>query len=535
MLYPHVARLFGTGEGVLIPSPDYALTPTTLAVTGGVLLAIAFGPFVLGPGQSLWRKAHFPLSDRQLMWHRLGLLAIIAALCTACFTPVYVGIITFEKLSIGQVAGIVVCVVLQSAHCLAIVVAFAPRIRPFTLTQIGFLFAGIVCMIAGLSANGLCDLLWRYWHPLAAVALATPVGWANAAIVYGVIGGHWWGWLFLLPLPSAGIAALAWLRRGYAIGELRIRGDGVQPIYAFGLKNSCIEAEEPPSRSAAPRNEDGCVASTERVTSLARKRILAGEALAPLDWSRLGVIERVVGQFLTDRQRAIFEHMYFRCPFWTRAWLIAFVIGLPLLGFLFLARIAGSEPGKPEWIVTGALWLIALPIAEAVALLWSVSTPFATHVDPHYPIGLKEVVGAMQRMYWLRLPFWMPMFLVVTIVLSVGRSEWYWHVLVNLLSLILLSRTWLLMAARTLPAGSSGSFSWQEVGLVLFPFLLLALSLPLAFYHHWAISLALLAALVVVGELAGRYYDWLYVHGNLDLKLCHWRRDGRTSNAVVDL
>jgi hypothetical protein len=155
------------------------------------------------PWQELGRLAYFPIPDRDHLQRSLCGMVILGSLLAACLVPAYAGIAAFEHLSIWQIAALVLCVCLQLVYGLALVVTISPHIRYYSWQQAVLLFGAIGLMILALCANGFSEHLWRHWHTLAAVVLATPIGWTNAAIAYGVIGGHWWGWLFLLPLPLA--------------------------------------------------------------------------------------------------------------------------------------------------------------------------------------------------------------------------------------------------------------------------------------------------------------------------------------------
>jgi hypothetical protein len=106
------------------------------------------------------------------------------------------------------------------------------------------------------------------------------------------------------------------------------------PVFEFGLANSVTATAAAPPRDSdlaetASQDDGGAMAA-----AALRKHILSGEALAPLDWSKLGFIERYVGSHLTDRERATVEHVCHRRLSWTRAWWIAAAAGIPLLAIL---------------------------------------------------------------------------------------------------------------------------------------------------------------------------------------------------------
>jgi hypothetical protein len=522
VLFPHVMRLYGSRDAILIPTADYALTPMTLAITGVLAFAMAGGATVLGPGASLSRHAYFPVSDRQLLNWTLRELLLNASLFTVCLVPAFTGIAVFERLTPWQIGGLVLCLGLQVGHGLALLVIVAPHVQAFTKRQLFLGVLGMVLILGGVAANGFNDRIFHYWHEVAALALATPVGWVHGAIAYGLIGGKWWGWLFLTPLPVTFWLVNSWLRRGYAIREVRIDSTGeVKPVFDWGLPNDpAIDADQP-----LPAVTPSIADSPELAAARVRKLILSGEAFAPLDWKKLGFIERCTAQLLPDRQRQMLVNDYVK-PRWTRAWGIAAVIGLFPLWLLTLSRFLESHPGEPDLNLTSVLWLPTLFVAEGLAhLRWSDVVRHSDDADgtschPLFPVDLRELSAVVRRLFWLRLVFWLPMFLVVSTTLAAARSDWLAVLLVNLLTAVVLCRL-VFLAAVSMPArsiASNSAFCWHRVAAMI-PIVFFGMISAIAslFYFHWLFSLAALAILSAIGGTARRYWDWQYLHADADI------------------
>lgn len=530
VLHPHVMRLYGSAQPILIPTPDYAFVPMTLAISAVVCFATGFGSNTIGPGRELGRLAYFPILDREYLNRSLRGMAFLGLLAAGCLVPAFVGIAAFDHFSAWQITGLVVGVLLQVVHCLALIVAIAPRVRENTWQQGALMLTAIGLAIAALCANGFSEHIWRHWHTIAAVVLATPIGWPNAAFAHGVIGGHWWGWLFLLPLPLAVAAALMWLRRGYAIREVVISPTGdVMPTYEFGLTNADPEAPSAPPVLTRRESANATEASLAEKAAAARKRILSGEPFAPVDWSTLGLIERFAARFLSHQQRTLLEHVYGGRIRWTRAWLLSATAGLVPLGLMFALRCAPTKPGELKGEdFTILSWLIFLPIFEVAACLRRSDfelTPQSRRKPKAlchllFPVDDQALAGAMRRMCWLRLPFWLPLFAEAAAVLAIGRPDWPVFLAVNMVLGVVLAHVAVSTLAR-LPRGrakSSPNISWKRIAIMV-PLVCLAFALPfgLFLYLHWLLTLCFLAVLLALAWIANRHSDRHYLHADFDL------------------
>jgi hypothetical protein len=131
---------------------------------------------------------------------------------------------------------------------------------------------------------------------------------------------------------------------------------------------------------------------------------------------------------------------------------------------------------------------------------------------PLFPVDQKATVIALVRVYWLRLPQWLPLCLVAVTILAVWRPDWPIFVVVNLLLALAVTRLAIGVLAR-LPFGggttlSGRIISWRRVAAMI-PIALLWFTgaFGVWFYFHWIVPIASLSVLMLAIWITNRHVD----------------------------
>lgn len=520
---PLVARFSGT-------SPAGAPLATSLALGAQslVIAALASMAFTMHAGRMfcspthLAALAHFPVSDRQLLKRALWEWRWYLAYYLYVLVLLYAPLAWREGLNWSQACGLGLLLVLQCWHLISLAVILAHRIRRqvsvilFGLSlAFGFYFGSmLLCLLIAAPAEQ------QHWGALPALLL--PTGWINGAIYYGVIRGSLAGWLFLLPVAVTSAYAAWWLRRGYAIREVRVSPLGtVTPVFEYGFPNT-PGAEDEPIAADEDSPSPASTASVPESQQLIEKRLQSSPALAPPDWSRRGLIERWIGALLTERERTLLEQFYHGPPLWTTTWVTCTVL---TVAFALLFLLFGRS------IPSGGL----LPFANVVLFVTVAlgeSLPYVRRLDsrgsgtpslhPAFPVGLSEMLSALTKSLWLRAISYVPLLGMWAIALEWRRIDGWACATAVVAAALLQMGVVHLIAARSRFAALGGRRMhwrrWFALGLLTITF---SLFLPLLFYIHWAVTLGLAVLTLLFAWLACRQFDLLYTRTEFDFSLAN--------------
>jgi hypothetical protein len=277
-----------------------------------------------------------------------------------------------------------------------------------------------ILLLAGIA---MAEMTGVVWHPNAVTVTSLlsfsllPPGWVNGAFYYGLLRGEPAGWLLLL--PSLG---LVWLL------IRMVRTDA----WAEALTSEISRMEVvlparvgPGSASACSPESEGSAAGPTEDLALERDEIQArirDGGFLEVDWSRTGWMERLIGSYLSARERIIVE---FRCggvPPWSLQWKILAVCLAIATGLMFL-----------PWDVKGALPFLALLIFIGIAAAYALgfalskppdrrSTPLLGQVHVYFPIGFREASWASMKIAVVQSIFWL-----VPAVAAGGIVAWQHH------------------------------------------------------------------------------------------------------------
>jgi hypothetical protein len=325
------------------------------------------------------------------------------------------------------------------------------------------------------------------------------------------------GYLFLAPVAVTSVYTVWWLRRGYAIREIRVSSQGeLTPEFEYGIANL------PQADEAAHEPDASPMAVPPESEESLEKRLLRIPALAPPDWSRGGFIERWIGGLLSERERTVLEQFYGGSPRFTRAWLATVLLAVcfAMLAFVY-DRCA--PPEEKRLCLTAIVLILAVAPVEAVACgarnhaSQLLSVP-ACH--PIFPLGLKETLSAIYKTLGLRAIFYLPIFGAVAAgELWDWRHRWLYAGLMALACAMQVALWYPLLARGRFGALSRSRFRWRRclaMGLICvaalpnFPMLLVMHPVFLLVSLGWA-PIALAAA-----YFACRQFDFLYFHTELD-------------------
>lgn len=513
MLVPHVTRVFPEAQEIPAPVPDWTMAQLTVTHAFLLLLGLSNGSGLFCARQELATRAYAPLHDRQHLRDSLKSWLGNCAFCLWVFAPTYIGFARLQGAARWQWPAIAAGVLLQYWLCLSLATIYTSFVANSAWRRLTVGLLGVSSLISAMAAVFGGYMPVPIQQTIAMAILATPLGWVHGAIAFGVVGGHWWGWLFLVPVAAASAYAAWWLRRGYAIGDVLISSTGeATPVFEYGLAND--PSEVLPTGAPSSATADHRLQADRTADESVRKRILSGEALAPVDWSRLAFVERFVGRGLSARQRTLIEFAYGGRLTWTRGWWIYAGLALATAAVLLLLRLMLPEL-RQEGFITALPLLFVLPLIEAAAGM-KAGDKHERRIYSLYPIGLSEFVTAAARMYWLRMILWLPILVIVSLAIASFSRHFAAALLVTLLIGLVIPRVWLGIFFRGI-LSEGPDFSWRRL------MALLLLTIPgtstflLIVSIHWGITAALVGLTAVSGWLAARYFDWLYLRGGMDL------------------
>lgn len=256
------------------------------------------------------------------------------------------------------------------------------------LAGAGVVFSSFIPGVKGVGGTWFLDVL-------------LPTGWAAGALHYAVLEGRPEGWI-LAALAGAFSLAIPWLlarvRATYWLPEVQLAGAGVADS---AVAQEMAREAAAWAGGARPTEEDR-VAARESFDARQEDLVRSREFLAPLDWARLGWIERAAAFLMSRRQKLVAEFLTGRSPGWTRSWKRAVL--LTSLGIVALA-ITRNVRGL-EFLVL----LTAVALCSGIGLPgfgWHGFrlAPFGMISSPafgHLPISLKEMIVVIAKVHLVR-------------------------------------------------------------------------------------------------------------------------------------
>jgi hypothetical protein len=280
--------------------------------------------------------------------------------------------------------------VLQSVLIMAGAVCLYAFVRPvfFRIAPI-CLVSAIALAVFGSGQTNLAKAVvyFGYWAP--------PVGWIFQLL--GLVGAPTWFFELLPPIMAAALLAL------FPIAWKRSRDFYVPTEELFGVAERAVSANPVPSLQ-------GLAEHVKKDAAEIQKDIESRSFIQPLDWNRLGLIERWMGGLLNPRQKLIAEFMLARNPQWTSGFRAFTVfLGLTLVVLFFIGRLSTFGP----WVVSVSFLLRALNVVSA----WrGFGLPRGSGPQsPYYalyPVGFRELMVTVMKINLLRFAIMLPLLAV---------------------------------------------------------------------------------------------------------------------------
>ncbi len=491
----------------LKPRPDLLLALLALYATGTPFLRLA--SLRAGLSTSFERALLYslPVSDGdffQFAWNRF-LRSSLWVFGAGVAAYGYVALMAEAQGSAGLV--IFGAAVLQWAAAVAATVLlyrFRPEQRPWPGLML-YGFGALLCFFP-LAAR----------QPLQAITDWLPAGWIHSLFSYTMKGGLVAA--SMLVIPAVGLLAIVWTQ-------------------SRRLQQSYRESETAPPLSPQEFEEDeeetaGMEAPTaewhqgrDRFASLRTEESIRAGALGEVpDWASAGWIERIVGAWLTERERRVADFLLGGAPrWWTAQWRqAAWVLSVCTLACLLV-------PFLPRWAYVSPLLIGAAMAAPFLGGGWpgfesrytgaSLSPMYAV-----YPVVYSELSRVILKANVVRLAAWFPLGMAYAAALS-----WRWQVPIAQGLDVNASLFFVLAASQPLAvagkisrrtndtrAGNRASLAFSGVLLVgILVYLPLAIAVVVPVPLLWKL---LLAAGFLALCMAGAWlYGVLFDRGRIDL------------------
>jgi hypothetical protein len=464
----------------------------------------------------LWRRAYLPVADRARLWDDTSFLG---ALCAVAFivARIFLIVAEYHHLPWTGYAAMIPLAALQAWMLYVVAILAADWFRPDRILREAM---GSVLLLSGLGyAAAMLTAAFSRWVPehlqqiVAGIGLFSPLGWADAIVWHGVVGGQSWPWLLLVPCIALSVWAIRRRPHLLAIHEIRISSLGAcRAILADEIDDSVLPSP------IAPVEKTTASAPTVADRHAVLRRLLKMGELVGSDWSDQWLLERWFGRVLSPRDRQVIECLRGGAPTcnWTLPWLC-----FPLLVIVwtaFFGWLLFVAPDKDR----GALAIMFLLPAWAALAEWPKSiqrNTSALTALPVFPIGLREMIAAELKLATLRLAAWLPL-----LALYLLASGWLIGLRLGLLACGITSVAAAMLAIGLIGACIRlGSRTRLEFSVYRYVYLVpLALCFPCAMgmvmCPLWFITVPLAATLLVVvaGETA--FFDWLHRTGRLDYR-----------------
>ncbi|MDB5392243.1 MAG: hypothetical protein JWM11_7889, partial [Planctomycetaceae bacterium] len=374
--------------------------------------------------------SHLPLSDRALFRYLRQQTLVVA-----------LAVLYLNALAYGSYAYWSSCA--PWYWCLAVLIAIGQWVvclAIFPIVAACFSQAAIRTALIGLSVAWFLYLKFgdKPWSPEVATAtfIASPTGWLNGFLTWGLVQGQTVAWWALVPtgmLFATGFLAIRSMESRYQIVEFAIRpGEEIE-----ALTESTV-SRIPASRGNAlaallSMKVNGMpeVPSAPMTLETAKQHVRDRGFLNKQDWTRLGWIERLVDRWLTPRERVIVEFLSGQEICWTRPWLgVAVLLAFYSLGLLLVNFFPAQMPPYAALLLYGiVLFTIPAVVSSAILGAWPQfrsRLSCGVYVTPvaDFPLGFEEISRAMGKVQLVRsLAFW-PFILAMAMLATLWRANW---------------------------------------------------------------------------------------------------------------
>lgn len=236
-----------------------------------------------------------------------------------------------------------------------------------------------------------------------------PFGWLNFAFYEGLMRGDGWALTLLLPVAFAlWTVPVSWAR-------LRI---------AYRLDEPQAEEERTAEAAAAASGSADALRPGAGPTEVL-DHVRSGAFLRGMEWGRLGFMERVVGRWLTPRERVVAEFMLGGEPNWGTQWRRAAVMTGFALGVILLLGGYGS------WIVFLAAYVVVAFATPLLGGAWAGfnACPTGAVFAPMYaifPLGYREIARVLMKANLLRCVAAAPLLALVGAVAGYRLNGLWW-------------------------------------------------------------------------------------------------------------
>ena len=375
-------------------------------------------------------------------------------------------------------------------------------------------------------------LWWPTGWPLAALEAVMQADFVRAAWFLGGVGV----WL------GAGIVAALTLIRGCSIREFGGSGNSLQLLPLFE-----VESVWGPTKPSEPRvlSKWEAALSGQHQNQLAdlvkldtsdeplssdeaRREVLRGEFLQPLDDDKLGWIEKVLRLSFFDRERVLTHWLLFDGRYWTRAvsawWACSWFTAI----WFACGTLFRGGPIPPKWVVVplamlsigvGVITLLTTLFTVFVGwpgLIWTNSANKGLPLFAHLPVSPRELSALRQRVILLKLIVMLAISspIVIGIAWMTGAALWpIFKVLGKITFTLFVVQSWWFIGWQL-----SGSF-FRTIG----------------FYFKTVVLFLAFAVLTVFFLMGDDHLEWSMPTMALCAKLMSWLLHRTLDRPVFDL
>ncbi len=502
------------GPAALPPSPLWSLACLAVAQVGSSALLTGHLVDLIWRSSDVTRMAYFPVTDRLYFRWQLGRFFRDSAAVAIPSAVVLAALATRHLATMTTGAAVALFSVVAWLTVAASAILIVARYRKPIHTAVTFLIG--TCLIIGGVFGAMAV------RRLAAIDMAAawltfvvcPTGWLNAAFYYGVLGAAPFAWLFVIPAAAMIVFAARWSLSSFRIREIEyidqkptitaIDSDaGLAPLHSWTR----------PREKTRDHRERSVPAKAD------------SDFLRPLDWSRLGWVERFIASWLTERQRLLLEFSPLGTPRWTAGWVFTLVPAALTCAVLWVRDARGESAGEMiaamlTWMTIGASMVDG---RKAASRRRDASSPgreasLRRPLDAYFPISFRESTKAgFVRSAWqaaLGLPIVFGFNLLGTVL--GGRSAL--EAVVRVAAGYMIVFAWRFVGCCLSASSSTNDTANQFIRMGWFAMILLLGSLSvICFLPLGVYTLFSAAAALLVGWAGWRKYAWLLDHGQIDI------------------
>ncbi len=434
--------------------------PVIASICAMVSAAIAIGHASwltreLIASRTLAVATQLPLSDGELVRNRTRGSLILTVLFLVASLSYFGGVIGGGNLTPMQsvsVAGLAVLQWMMVASCSIVIPAWFPRLaRP----EVVRLLVALTATAHAISGVGAALNLIAAEH-VAIVGLAVlPTGWVLMILYFGIlnpVAGMWWLLVPIGIMPILAGMSYGRIRRRYRLFEISLADtafatavfenpaavdEDTAPEFVAGTEKESHESlsdAEPGVSITSPQpgglrerlrvlfGVEDEPEELELTAAEASNRVRSRAFIEPVAWSERGLIERIVGSVLSDRECRVAEVLLGGPPKWTRRLLPVLGITLALLALLVLGHFLFNVHALTM------CWQLAIATAgfslqgSWPAAIWRCSTGQVSSPMGLIPATDREVTRAAMVLGTARCVVLLPYVVVLAGALSIGLT-----------------------------------------------------------------------------------------------------------------